>query len=74
MEEIKTLTKVIGSLYPGFLRVIVGYGYNHIHGGVTKDISIKNIPQDLRIPNSEFILVWNKETGETIAVERINLL
>ena len=29
MEEIKALTKVIASLRPGFLTVIVGYGYDH---------------------------------------------
>jgi len=74
MEEIKALTKVIASLHPGFLRVIVGYGYSHIQGGVSKDISIKNIPQDLRMPNSEFVLIWNRKTYEIIGVERINFL
>lgn len=72
MKEIKALTKVIASLHLGFLRVIVGYGYGHVDGGVETDIKSDRIPQDLRIPNSEFILVWNKETGEIIRVERLN--
>ena len=70
-EEIKAPTKVIASLNPGFLRVIVGYGYDHIDGGIPKDILACNIPQDLRMPNSTFILVWNKKTDKIIRVERV---
>ncbi|MDJ0533617.1 MAG: hypothetical protein QNJ70_14210 [Xenococcaceae cyanobacterium MO_207.B15] len=73
MEEIKALTKVIGpSSYPGSIRVILGYGYGHIDGGVEDDIKINLIPQDLRMPNSEFVLVWDKATGKIIRVERTN--
>ena len=71
MEDIKALTKVIASLYPGYIRVIIGYSYGHIDGGFTRDISIKNIPQDLRMPNSEFILVMNRKTSETIRIKRL---
>lgn len=71
-REIKALTKVIASLYSGSIRVIIGYSYGHLDGGVPQDISAKNIPQDLRMPNSKFILVMNRETSETIRVERIN--
>ena len=71
MEKIRALTKVIASLYPGYLRVIVGYGYGHLDGGEPRDISVKNIPFDLRMPNSQFILVMNRKTGETINVEKI---
>ncbi|MGK7895678.1 MAG: hypothetical protein AB4372_19205 [Xenococcus sp. (in: cyanobacteria)] len=71
MEEIKALTKVIASLRPGFLTVIVGYGYGHVDGGVIQDISTNNIPQDLRMPNSEFILVRDRKTNKKIRVERI---
>lgn len=38
MKEIKALTKVIASLHPGSLRVIIGYGYSHVDGGIEKDI------------------------------------
>ena len=69
-EKVKALTKVIASLHPGFLAVIIGSGYGHVNGGFFKNISIKNIFQDLRMPNSEFILVWDRETGKTIRVER----
>ncbi len=71
-KEIKALTKVIASLRPGYLTVIYGYGYGHIDGGVAKDISIACIPQDLRMPNSEFILVCDRQTGDAIGIERIN--
>ena len=33
-EEIKALVKVIASLRPSFLTVIIGYGYGHIDSGV----------------------------------------
>lgn len=72
MKEIKALIKVIASLHPGSLRVIIGYGYVYINGGIEENIKSDRIPQDLRIPNSEFILVWNNETGEIIKVERLN--
>ncbi|MDJ0747208.1 MAG: hypothetical protein QNJ32_28230 [Xenococcaceae cyanobacterium MO_167.B27] len=72
MKEIKALTKVIGlSSYPGSIRVILGYGYAFADGGIEDDIKIECIPQDLRMPNSEFMLVWDKYTGEIIRVEII---
>ena len=71
MEEIKALTKVIGpSTYSGSLRVVIGYSYSHIDGGCPRDIKSDRIPQDLRMPNSEFILIMNRK-GEVIGVERI---
>ena len=56
MKEIKALTKVIASLHSSFLRVIIGYRYSHIDGGLEKDIKSDCIHYNLRIPNSEFIL------------------
>ncbi|MGK7952845.1 MAG: hypothetical protein AB4368_29655 [Xenococcaceae cyanobacterium] len=72
MKEIKALTKVIASLHPGSLRVIIGYGYSHADGGIEENLKSDRIFHDLTIPNSEFILVWNQETGEIIRVERLN--
>ncbi len=72
VEKIRALAKVIASLRPGYLTVIYGYGYGHIDGGVAKDISIACIPYDLRMPNSEFILVCDRQTGKAIGIERIN--
>ena len=70
MEEIKALTKVIGpSSYSGSLRVVIGYGYGHMDGRCPRDIKSDCIPQDLRMPNSEFILIMNRR--EVIGVERI---
>ena len=72
MKEISALVKVIGpSSYPGSVRAILGYGYGHINGGVETDIPISNIPQHLRRPNSQFILYWDRETGEILKVEAV---
>ena len=72
MKKISALVKVIGSSsYPGSVRAIIGYGYGHLNGGVEKDIPISNIPQDLRRPNSQFILYWDRETGEILKAEAV---
>jgi hypothetical protein len=62
--------KVLACLSPGYLTVIVGYGYGMLDGGIRHDISIDLVPFDLRMPNSEFTVVLDRSSGQFVAVER----
>jgi hypothetical protein len=66
----KIHAKVIGALHPGQVTVRVGTGIGMLDGGLDRDLPIDLIPIELRIPNSEFMLVYDT-AKELVAIERI---
>lgn len=67
---IKTPAKVLGCLRPGYLTVFLGYGVGMMDGGIPTDIPIDLVPSDLRMPNSEFIVVLDRVNSQITGVER----
>lgn len=62
--------KVIGAFVPGYVRVCIGTGMGMMDGGKDIEVPIEQIPVDLRMPNSEFMLLF--DAGHQISgVERI---
>lgn len=55
--------RVLGPASPGFLRVIIGPGIGMLDGGLEIDLPVNQIPEDLRLPNSEFMVVQHRERG-----------
>ena len=51
--------KVIGALHRDQVTVRIGTGSGMLNGGIDMDIPIELIPIELRIPNSEFMLVFD---------------
>ena len=68
---LKAPAKVLGCLHPGYLRVIVLPGHGMADGGTPHDVPLDLVPLDLRLPNSEFILVLDRAAGRFIGVERL---
>ena len=68
----KALVKVIGfGSVPEKLRVIL-YNFCFSDYGFREDnLETKYIPEDLRFPNSEFMLVWEYNSWRLIEVERL---
>ena len=66
---IRIRARVIGCLRQGFLEILVGAGYGMLDGGVPTEIPLDIVPQALRLPNSEFIVVQDRKQGKIIAVE-----
>jgi hypothetical protein len=68
---IRIRARVIGCLRGGFLEILVGAGYGMLDGGIPTEIPLDIVPQALRLPNSEFIVVQDRKQGKIIAVEPI---
>lgn len=62
-------SRVLGSLRPGFLTVIVGDGIGHMDGGRPIDLAIDAVPPELRMPNSKFAILMDRRTGRIVGVE-----
>ena len=57
----QNLIRVIGCLRQGFLEILVGAGYGMLDGGIPTEIPLDIVPQALRLPNSEFIVVQDRK-------------
>lgn len=64
--------KVLGCLRSGWLEVAVGPGIGMLDGGIPTEIPIDIVPIGLRTPNTEFILVYDKNAHRCVAVEQID--
>ena len=62
--------RVLGCLRPGHLTVLVAYGQGMADGGIPLDVPMEIVPSDLRMPNSEFIVLFGQGDPRSIAVER----
>jgi hypothetical protein len=69
---LKSPARVLACLRPGYLRVIVHPGVGLADGGIQTDVPMDLIPFDLRMPNSEFILVLDQLYRRYIGVERLD--
>ncbi|WP_392531100.1 hypothetical protein [Nostoc sp. C117] len=60
----KIPVQVLGCLRPGIITVIAFPGVGMVDGGLPMELPTEMIPVELRMPNSEFILVCNRQNGE----------
>lgn len=63
--------RVMACISPCFVKVLVGPGVGLLDGGIPTDIPEHIIPADLRFPNREFILVFDRRESRYVAVERL---
>ncbi|MEH2202612.1 MAG: hypothetical protein V7K53_00835 [Nostoc sp.] len=56
--------QVLGCLRPGIITVIAFPGAGMLDGGLLMELPTEIIPVELRMPNSEFIVVCNRQSGE----------
>ncbi|MEH2299957.1 MAG: hypothetical protein V7K88_13260 [Nostoc sp.] len=60
----KIPVQVLGCLRPGIITVIAFAGVGMVDGGLPMELPTEMIPAELRMPNSEFIVVCNRQSGE----------
>ncbi|MEH2405172.1 hypothetical protein [Nostoc sp.] len=60
----KIPVQVLGCLRPGIITVIAFPGVGMVYGGLSMELPTEMIPAELRMPNSEFIVVCNRQSGE----------
>lgn len=60
--------RVLGCLRPGEITVIAFPGVGMVDGGFVMKLPTEMIPKELRMPNSEFIVVRNRQSGELTQV------
>ncbi|WP_427159677.1 hypothetical protein ACQFX9_27350 [Aliinostoc sp. HNIBRCY26] len=60
--------KVLGCLKPGEITVIALTGVGMVDGGILWEIPTEMIPVSLRMPNSEFIVVYDRQNGNFIEI------
>ena len=65
------LARVLACLNTGRITVIACPDVGLADGGVPIEIESSLIPLNLRIPNSEFLLLMRKDTGEIVKVLRL---
>ena len=70
-REIRARARVLGVLSPGTIDVIVAPGVGLADGGVQHKIPLDMVPVDLRLPNSEFLLVLDRVRHRFTRVERL---
>lgn len=59
---------VLGCLIKNTITVIVLPGNGFVNGGVKYEIPLEIVPFDLRMPNSEFYLLFDRERADYIEV------
>ncbi|MEH1834637.1 MAG: hypothetical protein V7L29_21835 [Nostoc sp.] len=64
----KIPVQVLGCLRPGIITVIAFPGVGMVDGGLLMELPTEMIPAKLRMPNSEFIVVCNRQSREFIQV------
>lgn len=62
--------RVLGCLKNGEITVIVCAGIGLADGGIQTKLSAQLIPVDLRMPNSEFDLLCDSDSGDFVKVLR----
>ena len=62
--------RVVGCLIKDSINVIVCPGQGLADGGIHYEIKAELIPEDLRIPNSEFDILMVRDTGEIVKILR----
>ncbi|MDY6803728.1 MAG: hypothetical protein SXA11_07965 [Cyanobacteriota bacterium] len=62
--------RVLGCLRKNTITVIVLPGNGFVDGGFTREIPLEIVPFDLRMPNSEFYLLFDREKKNYIEVLR----
>jgi hypothetical protein len=67
---IKAPAVVLGSLNPNYIRVIVLPRVGMVDGGVQHDLPLEIVPPDLRMPNTEFMVLLDRTTKQFVGVER----
>lgn len=60
--------RVLACLRPGEITVIALPGTGMVDGGILWEIPTEMIPLSLRMPNSEFIVVYDRQSGNFIEV------
>ena len=60
----KIPVQVLGCLRPGRITVIAFPSVGMVDGGLPMELPTEMIPVKLRMPNSEFIVVCNTQSGE----------
>ncbi|MEH2422476.1 MAG: hypothetical protein V7K48_16640 [Nostoc sp.] len=64
----KIPVQALGCLRPGIIMIIAFPGVGMVDGGLPMELPTKMIPAELRMPNSEFIIVRNRQGGELTQV------
>jgi hypothetical protein len=67
---LKAPARVLGYVRPNYLRVIVLPGVGMVDGGIQHDLPLEIVPPDLRMPNTEFIVLLDRTTKQFVGVER----
>lgn len=70
-NEIRIRARVLGCLREGYLEVIVGSGYGSLDAGVPREIPIDLVPHDLRMPNSMFFIIEDRDRLQITRIERM---
>jgi len=66
----RTTVTVIGCLRPRNLTVILGAGVGLADGEITTEIPLQLVPIELRIPNTQFVVLIRWIDDQIIRVER----
>jgi hypothetical protein len=67
-NRIRIWARVIGCLTPGCVDVILGPSVGMLNGGVPTTLPINIVPIELRMPNTEFTVVFDR-ASKFVAVE-----
>jgi hypothetical protein len=62
--------RVLACLHSDRIRVVLCPGQGLADGGVPYEIEASLIPIDLRMPNSEFVVLSRRDTGQVVKVLR----
>ena len=69
---LRTPARVLSCLRNGVISVIVCPGSGLADGGIPIDLPVEIIPVDLRMPNSEFDVMLDLNSGDCVTVLRKN--
>ena len=72
-KQIRAPVRVLGCLQRATLAVIVCPENGFVNGGVVKVLPIEAVPFDLRMPNSEFDIVLDLNSGSIKVLPRLAL-
>ncbi len=60
--------RVIGVLARNTITVVLWHGVGLVDGGIVRELPLELVPMDLRLPNSEFDVVFDQ--GIAVRVDR----
>jgi len=70
-RQIRAVAKVIAALAPGTIDILLAAGEDMADGGIRQSLPAETVPPDLRSPNSEFIVVVDRDSLDIVGVERL---